>query len=133
MRKLFLLLTLPVYAFASAACPRVPSADMSKTRASYVKKVDYQLLGTSEGRCWYFRDIVLKNEHGRQDVIFTSPAGVCKGLYSISASAKGHSLRGNTLVLKSDSGDLYRFVLTSEVPKSLFFDGNISELEQCTD
>lgn len=113
-----------------AGCAKVPSKDFSLAAKKEISSKSYSYLGELKQRCWYFRDIVFKNEHGQQAIVVASSKGKCIGFFRVSL-ANSADLFGSELTIKSSAGEAFKIDLSNGIPNSIYFDGEHSNFEQC--
>lgn len=117
-------------ALSHAGCAKVPSKDLSFAAKEEISSKSYSFLGELKKKCWYFRDIVFKNEHGQQAIVVASSKGKCIGFFRVSL-ANGADLFDSELTVKSLVGEAFKIDLSNGIPKSIYFDGEISNFERC--
>lgn len=118
--------------YVHAACVPTVKLDNMAKRMPGVSSSSHSFLGVDpmNHACWYFRDLSLKNGHGQQSILVYSKDGVCLGWFRTSLAA-GAELHGAELTVQASDTEKYAIDLSKGIPNSIFFDGEISNVEKC--
>ena len=113
-----------------AGCPNEPMKDFGREAQTKITSKRYTYLGTVQNRCWYFRDVVFKNEHGEQAVVVASSHGECIGFFRTSLAEEATLLQAK-LSIRRAQGNVVTVDISTGIPKVISFDGDTSDFEKC--